>query len=101
MQLLPSLPETSLSSSRLQYGLIEVESLKACDGIPHCSVGHEDESPSLCNGSRFPCQSSGRLSIPLDNVCDGTIDCDDKSDEASFTCPDRFFCSSLGGKKVS
>ena len=81
-------------------GFIAIDDSKTCDGIPDCPGRYEDESLSLCSGSRFPCQSSIRLNIALDEVCDGTIDCDDKSDEANFTCPERFFCSSLGGNKV-
>ena len=77
----------------------EVSSEYFCDGIPHCTVNLEDELDPICS-DRFQCAASGLISIAADQICDGTINCDDGSDEANSTCPDRFHCPSRDGAKV-
>lgn len=75
-----------------------------CDGILACDIGWEDElidGPCSCS-DRFICNSSGLVSIPLDQKCDGWIDCDDSEDEFNKDClQSRFKCPAVGGIAVS
>ena len=77
---------------------IVVESHRFCDGFPDCNVNLEDEQECT---DRYYCQSNTRINIALDQVCDGLVHCDDGSDESNTTCPDRFFCPSLKGARVT
>ena len=78
----------------------EVYGEQLCDGIPQCDVTQYDEDDVHCPGKLFHCPAKNRINIPSSRVCDGIVDCDDGSDESKANCPDRFFCSSLGGTKV-
>jgi len=85
--------------SNPEYELVVVSSTEFCDGIPDCNVNFEDEHSPMCS-DRFSCDSGERISIAADEECDGTIDCDNETDETPETCSEQFFCSSLGGTKV-
>ena len=54
-----------------------------------CPVGFDE---MFCP-QRFKCNASGKVSIDVLNVCDGTSDCDDKSDESN--CPNPRKISSV------
>ena len=71
-----------------------------CDGSRDCPLFGEDESENHCSGKRFQCPAKSKVSIPVSKYCDGTIDCDDGSDERQENCTDRIYCSTLGGAKV-
>lgn len=58
-----------------------------CDGIRDCDGGEDEEN---CNGTvvcqpglkQFKCRIDGSC-IPMHEVCDGVVNCPDRSDELS------------------
>lgn len=72
-----------------------------CDGAnctkPYCSASGQNEIESDCP-ARFYCDVTiGQSSIDVRQLCDGVVDCRDKSDESMEMCHDKlFFC--LDGK---
>ena len=74
-------------------------STKVCDGIIDCSLDRSDELNCKDSGRHY-CSAGNAISIPVESLCDGIVDCDDKSDEDFSSCNDRFFCTSLEGRRV-
>ena len=89
-------PSIINSSHHLEYILY----YDFCDGFPDCTIYWEDELDPRCN-DRFRCQAENRISIAPSEVCDGTINCDDGSDEWRQICPQRFYCNASRGAKVT
>uniref|UniRef100_A0A914CDN1 EGF-like domain-containing protein n=1 Tax=Acrobeloides nanus TaxID=290746 RepID=A0A914CDN1_9BILA len=68
-----------------------IPSTKVCDGIPHCSNGH-DEDVRVCKQHSCPpthlrCDSGH--CYPHTGFCDGTPDCLDESDEKNDYCENK------------
>ncbi|XP_043667909.1 modular serine protease-like isoform X4 [Vespula pensylvanica] len=91
---------------RCAYGACVIRTSR-CDGIKNC-VDESDEahcdfqSNETCSDREYQCSTSRLECIPITDVCNGYIDCSDKSDEdislcREYFCPDHTFRCSNGG----
>ena len=82
-----------------RFQMYPVSLFNFCDSYPQCNINFEDEFDPKCD-DRFRCEARYRVSIDPSEFCDGTIHCDDGSDEWPQNCPHRFYCNSSDGAKV-
>ena len=64
---------------------------------PYCSAGKQNELESDCPARYYCDVKNGQSSVDVKRLCDGVVDCLDKSDESVDLCHNKlFFC--LDGK---
>ncbi|KAL2726982.1 modular serine protease-like isoform X1 [Vespula squamosa] len=91
---------------RCAYGACVIRTSR-CDGIKNC-VDESDEarcdfqSNETCSDREYQCSTSRLECIPITDICNGYIDCSDKSDEdvslcREYFCPDHTYRCSYGG----
>lgn len=80
-----------------------------CEGwiYSHKAIGgrkdfNHDENPLICTHRKHCMTVDGFRNIPQSKVCDGFINCLDKSDENPEVCTKkgRIYCSALKGARV-
>ena len=75
---------------------------RVCDGYIN-KVGSDKCSREVeenCS-MRFPCKSKDMISIDKRYYCDGTVHCDDRSDETSIDCMNKRFNCTAAGDAIS